>query len=346
MRFDRLDLFGSPRVTLTLCTLWIVGSVACGSLQEDEPEGSWELSASLDLPEVDGRIDHLTCDLAAERLFVAALGNGSLERIDLAAGRRVASLGGLAEPQGLVVLPAAGLVAVATGGDGALHVIDVHDPLQPKVAKSFEVGGDADNLRWDERAKRLYVGVEGGLAVVDTEAWALTATIPLEGHAESFQLETASPRIFVNVPAARHVAVVDRTTGRVESTFALSDAGANYPMALDESNHRLFVACRRPGQLLVLDTRDGRIVATLDCADDCDDLFYDASRQRIYATCGTGVLRVFRVLDVDHYAIELDLTTAPGARTGLFVPERNQFLVAVPHRGSQRAQIQVWKVPN
>src|SRR5205823_9981427 len=99
------------------------------------------------------------------------------------------------------------------------------------------------------------------------------AAVRLSGHPESFQLEKSGPRIFVNVPGAAHVVVIDRTRNAVIARWELGDAAANFPMALDEPDHRLFIGCRRPARLLVYDTASGKRVAGVPIGGDTDDLF-------------------------------------------------------------------------
>jgi hypothetical protein len=115
-------------------------------------------------------------------------------------------------------------------------------------------------------------------------------------------------------------------------------------MALDEANHRLFVGCRFPSKLVVLNTDSGDVVAKTDISGDSDDIFYDSKRHRIYAICGAGKIDIIEQTDPTTYAASTKIDTAEGARTGLFVPERDTLFVAVPHRGSQQAEIRAYHV--
>jgi hypothetical protein len=167
--------------------------------------------------------------------------------------------------------------------------------------------------------------------------------VPLAGHPESFQLERSGSRIFVNVPGAGQIAVVDRVKRTVAATWPVRGAGANFPMALDEPDHRLFIGCRRPARLLVYDTHTGREVASAPIVGDTDDLFYDAGRKRLYVSGGAGFVTVLQQHDADHYAVMARLPTAAGARTGFFAPDLNRFFLAVPHRGSLVAEVRVYR---
>jgi DNA-binding beta-propeller fold protein YncE len=300
----------------------------------------------IELKGVLGRIDHLAFDPATQRLYVAALGNGSIEVVDVAKGEFVGHVVGLAEPQGILFLPETKQIAFTTGGDGKLHV---HDAATLARVKTLDAGGDADNVRLDAKSGLLYVGCEEGLAVVDVKKWERIATIALAGHAESFQLELSDAggecaRIFVNVPDAHHVAVVDAKTRKVVATWETGDAAKNYPMALDARSGRLFVGCRAPACLLVLDVKDGRRVAKLPIGGDCDDLFVDAEHGRVYVTCGEGIVSVFGLEPGDRLEPLPAVATASGARTGLHVPALAKLFVAVPHREAQDAEVRLFSI--
>ena len=151
-------------------------------------------------------------------------------------------------------------------------------------------------------------------------------------------------RIFVNVPNARQVAVIDREKSEVITTWKTDGALGNFPMAFDEANHRLLIGCRTPPKLVVLNTESGNVVASIDISGDPDDVFYDSKRRRIYAICGAGKIDIIEQTDANTYKAFAKVDTANGARTGFFVPERDNLFIAVPHRGSQAAEIRCYQV--
>ena len=204
---------------------------------------------------------------------------------------------------------------------------------------------DADNIRYDEATKKIYIGFgSGGIAVVNASDGKQIGSIKLSAHPEAFALEKRGKRIFVNVPDARHVAVIDRENGEVINKWGTDLALANFPMALDEVNHRLFVGCRLPSRLVVLNSDSGDVVAKIDISGDTDDVFYDNKRHRLYAICGSGKIDIIEQTNPKTYKALTKVETANGARTGLFVPERDTLFVAVPHRGSQQAEIRCYRV--
>jgi DNA-binding beta-propeller fold protein YncE len=300
-----------------------------------------KLVKTIDLPGVEGRFDHFAADAKGGRLFVAALGNNTLEVIDTAEGKRLKSVGGFRKPTGIAFLPDAARIAIASGDDGMARFFDAGT-----LAPAGQVAGldDADNVRYDPAAKRLYVGYgDGALAVIDPTARQKVGEIKLDAHPESFQLEKEGKRIFVNVPGGKHVAVVDREKAAVVAKWAVTQARANFPMALDEPNHRLFIACREPARLLAIDTATGRVVSATPCAGDADDLFYDPARRQIYVSGGEGVITVHQQKTPDEYAPAGSIKTAAGARTSFFVPESSTLYLAVPRRGAQKAELRAFQ---
>jgi len=297
------------------------------------------LEKSIELPDVQGRIDHLSIDVKGHRLFVSALGNNTLEVLDVNTGKRVKTIGELKEPQGVLYVPATHQIYVANDGDGSVRLFDGSSYAH---LKTLDYADDADNLRYDSARKRIYVGYgSGGLGEIDSDGNKV-ADIKLDAHPESFQLEKNSPRIYVNLPHSRKIAVVDREKHTILGTWNTDLAFDNYPMALDESEHRLFVVTRTPARLLVFDTNTGKIVDKLPAVGDCDDVFYDKTRKRIYASGGEGAISVFQQEDADHYKELARIATVKGARTSFFSPELDRLFLAVRRQSSQSAAIEVF----
>ena len=301
-----------------------------------------KLKQTIPLPGVEGRIDHFAADPSGQRLFVCALGNNSLEVIDLRNGERVHSITGLGAPQGVGYAPEVNRLFVANDRGG---ICKIYDAKTFQTVGELNLNDDADNVRYDEVRKIFYVGFgSGGIAVVNAADGKQVGSIKVSAHPEAFQLEKNGSRIFVNVPNSRHVAVVDRDKGKVVATWKTDLAFANFPMALDEANHRLFVGCRLPSKLVVLNTDSGDVVAKLDISGDADDVFYESKRNRLYVICGAGKIDIIEQADPNTYKALTKVDTANGARSGFFFPERDTLFVAVPHRGSQQAEIRCYQI--
>lgn len=297
---------------------------------------------SVQLPNVHGRIDHMSIDAGGKRLFVAELGNNSVDVIDLTSGSRLHTITGLSEPQGVLFVPKLDKIFISNGGDGA---VGIYNGSTYSLIKNTKLEGDADNIRYDDNSGLVYVGYgDGAIAVLDSNA-SHVADIPLPAHPESFQIEESASRIFVNLPSDHSIALADKQTHSLIKKWQTGDASQNFPMALDEQNHRLFVGFRDPAKLVVYDTESGKPVSSLDISKDVDDIFYDGSNKRLYLSAGEGLLDIFRQLDPDHYGALTEINTAQGARTSLFVPEVHSLYVAVPERGQdQGAEILVYEI--
>jgi len=311
-----------------------------------------KLGAHIDLPNVNGRIDHFGVDIKGQRLFVAAFENQTLEVINLQVGKRVKSLTGFANPQGAFFDPLTNRLLVTSSGDGTVKIFD---GTSLQLLSTVKLSTDADNLRYDEHSHTVVVGYggekflrghpvrghgDGALAFLDA-AGKKTGEIALDAHPESFQIEKSGTRVFVNVPDRREVEVADVVKRRVLGRWAITACTDNFPMALDEAHHRLFVGCRTPARMLVFDTENGRIVTTFPVAGFSDDLFYDASKARIYVL-GEGSIEAFQQKDPDHYDLIKRYPTPPHAHTGMFVPNWDRLFTAVPRQGEQNAQILVY----
>ncbi len=300
------------------------------------------LEASIPLPDVNGRIDHLTYDRLQQRIYVAALGNNTVEVVDLKNKQRIHAIEKLKEPQGVIFISGHKLILVANGEDGSCDIFDT-DSFQ-KI-NSIPLESDADNVRFDSISHRIYVGYgSGGIAIIDATNFKLLGKIKLSGHPESFQLDRLVNKIYVNVPDKQQIEVIDLGKNTVTDTWNVKEASSNFPMSLDESNHRLFVGCRHPAKLLIIDTRTGKTISSFDTDGDVDDIFYNDHAHKIYLSCGEGFIDIFDQTNADTYSAIGKVRTSPGARTSLFIPGLNQLIVASPSGMNKQASLLVYQI--
>ena len=292
-----------------------------------------ELETRIPLGEVAGRIDHLAIDVARRRLFVAELGNNSVDVVDLGASDHIERLTGFKQPQGLGYVASTQTLFVSSAAEGTLQALRV--PSFVPAAK-MHLGDDADNIR--VVGDRVYVGYgDGAIAAIDAVKLTRGADIALPAHPEGFEIDPQGQRLFVNLPDAHGMAVVDLAAGKVVRQISTRGRGANFPMAVD--SERILVAFRNPPQLVAYATRDGAEQASVSVCNDADDIFVDARRHRIYVSCGDGYLDVFAAR-LDRIA---HMPTAAGARTSLFVPELDRLFLAVRATAARPAAIWIYK---
>ena len=281
----------------------------------------------------------MAIDLEHRRLFVAELGNGSVGIVDLD-GKTVAHrISGLSEPQGVAYLSTNGTLYIASGGDGSFRIFRGMDYAP---AGKIDLGSDADNVRFDAETGKLLVGYgSGALATVDPARNQKIAAYALKAHPESFQIDSRSNRIFVNLPSVSAIAVLDRTTGKELASWPMRHRG-NFAMALDRDEARVFTVFRSPSKLAAFSYEKGAALAEVDTCGDADDVFMDSKRKRLYVTCGAGFVDVFDASVSPPHRLA-HLASAEGARTSLFVPDLDRLYVAVRSRRGEQAAIWVYR---
>jgi streptogramin lyase len=298
------------------------------------------------LPEGTAKFDHFAIDLKANRLFIAATGNHSVAVLDLNSGKVTESLTGLGKPHGLAWIDAANRLYASDGAQADLKIFD-GQPL--KISKSIKLSDDADDMVFDAKTNLLYVGHGGSdaanparIAVVDTATNLLLTNLPVATHPEGLEIDSATDRIFANLADSAEIAVIDGATHQQSATWKLTRAKDNVPLAYDDDHQILFVACRAPAKLLVLDGSSGKELADLPSDAGADDIFYDSELHRVYLIAGSGAIDVYEI-DAGKSVRAVGVThTSPGAKTGLFVPTQHTLYVGAAANGGKQAEILVY----
>jgi DNA-binding beta-propeller fold protein YncE len=314
-------------------------AVSCGAQPQPDAGGPAPLSLerTIPLPGVAGRIDHLAYDAHGHRLFVAELGSGTVEAIDLPAGRVTGRIAGVSEPQGVAWLENVGELAVASG-DGTLRFYN-GDGLRPVA--TMNLGDDADNLRVEPGSGALAVGFgSGAIAMIDPVRHVVLRSLALPAHPEGFRLD--GDRVYVNVPNAGRIVAGDLSSGTLTASWSTGLRRLNFPMAFEPASRTLAVTFRFPSRLVIVDPSSGDYRQVLVTCGDSDDLFFDTARRRLYVVCGSGDIDVFQTQG-GNYALVARLSTRSGARTGLFVPEEDRLFVAARSQGNEPAAILVFR---
>jgi hypothetical protein len=318
--------------------------ISLGGLSADtQPTPPLTLQAAITLPTGTGKFDHFAYDLKANRLFIAATGNHSIEVLDLNSERLAENLGGIGKPHGLAWLPTTGLLYASDGAEGKLKIF-AGSPLS--LAKSIELSEDADDMVYDENARLLYVGHGGSdaknpaaIAVIDTTRQTLLVDLPVAAHPEGLEIDHPHDRIFVNVAEAGEVVVIDGASHTQTAAWKLTRAKDNVPLAYDEEHQVLFIACRTPARLLALDANSGNELTDLPSDAGADDLFYDPASRRIYLIAGGGAVDVYQIDAAKAIQAIGVIPTAAGAKTGLLVPSQHALFVGAPATNGKQAEL-------
>jgi DNA-binding beta-propeller fold protein YncE len=303
---------------------------------------SLELVQTIVLKGKAGKLDHVALDAKRDRLFLANKANNTLDVVDLKEGKLLKQISGQSGVQGLAYAADLDYIFAALGSGGFLNVFE-GDAFKPR--KTIKFADDADNVRYNAATGLVYVAhAEKALGVVDAKTFAVKADIKLPASAEGFEVEAGRPRMYVACPEAGEVAVVDTEKNEVTAHYPVKAASDLTPLALDEANKRIFVGCRKEPMIVVLDSENGKEIATVAIPGGIDDLWFDAKKKLLFASCGDGFLAVVKQTDADHYAAQDKIATASGAKTCLYVPDTGKLYLAVPRQeGKDGPEIRIYQ---
>jgi DNA-binding beta-propeller fold protein YncE len=328
-------------ITLLLLVIIFMPAVSCNNaVDTTHIEGDvLTLATKIGMPGVTGRIDHFAYDSVHQLVFIAALGNNTVEVINIQTGQHVHSITGLHTPQGVYYIASLNRLAVANDGGGD---VVFYDCTNYKVIGHTSLKDDADNIRFDEQTNTLYVGYgDGAISIIDVVAMAQTAAIPLDGHPESFQLNKSAGLLYINVPGAGEIQVGDIKTAKVVNTWKNAGASANFPMAFDAGAKRLFIVYRHPAVVKLLSAQTGETMQVIKCSGDADDAFYDKTTGLLFVSCGDGFIDVFKAT-TDGFVLINHIKTRGGSRTSLWLPSQKNLLLAVPAKWGENAAVWVY----
>jgi DNA-binding beta-propeller fold protein YncE len=316
--------------------------------QDKEP---LHLVQTIPMPNVKGRIDHMDVDVKGKRLFVAGLENGSLEVVDLEAGKWLKSIPGFKKTQGIAYVPSLNKVFVASGDDGMLRVFR-GDTLDLLDAIKLDLG--PNRVAYDPQTKLLYVGYGGKdagkdygeVGIIDAKTDKHLGDVQMEAHPAEVLLNKSGKTLFVFISTASKVQVVDTKKREVVSAWPVSSQ-RNGDGAFDEKNHRLLIGTRTPPQMIALDSQTGKEVANLPTVEGMDGVYFDAALRRVYVSGGrdndVGYVFVYQQKDADHYETIGTIVTKSGAGTSFWSPELNRYYVGAPAHDNEEAAILVFE---
>jgi len=294
------------------------------------------------LPNVKGRIDHIDIDIKGQVAYIAALGNNTLEIVDLKAGKVTGTITGLDEPQGVAYIAKHQEIFIANGGAGECGF---YNALTLKKTGSIKFNDDADDVRYDADADKIYVGYgSGGIAIIDAASHKQTGNILLPAHPESFQLDAKTNKLWVNLPGSGMIGVADLKQLKLTAKWSKMFPRSNFPMAYDEAQHRVIVGYRLPAKLVIYNSETGQEIFSASMAGDADDLYWDRNSKEIFISGGGGEVNIFKQAGNTTYKQIADIKTRSGARTSLLVPELHVFLIAARTEGEKQATLLVYKI--
>src|ERR1700732_782699 len=267
-----------------------------------------KLAQTLTLPsDIKGNFDHFGVDVKGNRLFATPESYKGVLVFDLQTGKPVHTISGIEKPHAVLYREDLNRIYVTDGEAGDLKIFDGKTYTLLSSVKLLE---DADSIGYDPTTKYLYIDNGGGdvhqtysmLSVVDATAGKKLADIKIDGETlEAMALEKSSPKMYVNNRDKSQVDAVDRDQREVVASWPVTKCKGPVAMGVDESNHRVFVACPS-GDIVVLNTETGKEVTALPMTKGVDDLTYDPAQRRIYAA-GDGSVDVYEQTDGANYRV-------------------------------------------
>lgn len=306
-----------------------------------------KLVQTIPMPNLKGRIDHMDVDVKGQRLFVAGLENGSLEIVDLKAGKWSKSIPGFQKPQGIAYVASLNKVFVASGDDAMVRVFRA-DNLE--LLDSIQLEPGPNRVVYDPRKQLLYVGYDGKnasketgiIGIIDAKSDKHIADIKVGGHPAELLLDKSGNSLFAFLPVAGKLQVIDMRKRALGPAWPVSSQRPG-DAALDEKTQRLLIGTRTPPQMIAMDSRTGKEVASLPTTEGMDGVYFDAARKRVFVSGGRGFdvgsIFVYQQKDPDHYELLEKIPTRPGAGTSFWSPELSRYFVAAPAHDSEEAAI-------
>jgi DNA-binding beta-propeller fold protein YncE len=340
----------SPRFAsiLSAAVLLAASLASSAALAAGEP---LRLLGRTDVPGFEGDFDHFAFDVKGNRLFLAGEEQGTLEVFDLKTGKHLKTVKGLEEPHAILYMPEKDRILVSNSGDGMSKVLDGKTYA---VVDTIKLTPGADVMSYDASSKNVWIVTGGKNASKKMPNTIVSMVDPATGKSngelafdtdftEQIAFEQKGKRAFVNVSGKHYVAVVDKKTRKVITTWPIKEGENNAPMGLDEANKRLFIVTRKPFKLVVLDTDTGASVASFDAPQRTNELIFDKANRRIYLT-GDDYVSVFRQDSPDQYEEIARVASDKGAKTAIHVPELNRLYVAVAGKGATKAGVLRYEV--
>ena len=322
-------------ILLALCNCLI-----CCKAQPTFGTDYLKLEQVIVMPGVKGRIDHMDVNLKQKIVYISALGNNTVEVVDIENGKLVHSIKGLDEPQGVGYIPQTNEIFIANGGNGNCYFYN---------AASFErmavihLGSDADDVRYDSVSQKIYVGYgDGGIAVIDAATHQQTGNVKLPAHPEGFQSDKKANLLLVNLPDKNMIAAIDIVQLKLIRKWTRNTPTANFPMAVDTVHQFVFIGYRHPARLVILNSKTGKEIANYPMVSDVDDLYFDDATRSIYVSGGGGFINIFQPDGKESYKQIANIATSDGARTSLLIPRLKLFVVAERAGSGKAAQLMIY----
>lgn len=334
--------------------MWCVSLLAAavfGGATAQPHDSSVRLIHTVTLSGYSGDFDHFAADFDRNRLLLAAEDHGTVEVFDLKTSAHLQTVTGFGNPHSILVRKGVSTVFIT---DSTKANATIRDAGTYAKKQTVNLTPGSDTAKYDSATNTLYV-VTGGKDVdmktanleavnPDTGAKLGSITFP-DNHVEAMAFVANDPRLFINLTQTNKLAVVDRKSMKVIATWPVPPAQQNAMVAFDSAQHRVYVVCRSPGMVVVMNSDTGAVVDKQPAPLRADEVQYDPNTHRLYVPGGEGYMGIYDTSDPNHLKILEKVQTAPGAKTGLLIPEMHRLFLAVsPGESKATAKVLTYEV--
>jgi len=323
------------RPLFTLLTAGIAMFAVDGFAQTPPAEGPYRILKTAKVGG-DGGFDYVYADADGRKLYIARGGQGarvSVFNLDTV------------EPAGEIPMTNARGAAVdaqSHHGFASSSPVAMWDTRTMALIKTIPVEGRPDGILADPFNHHIYIFSHSApnATVIDANDGAVLGTIDLGGAPEQAATDEKG-HIYVDLEDKDSVAVVDAKSMKVSSTYSLNGkGGGNAGLALDAKNHVLFVACRNPQVMVMLDANDGKYLADLPIGRGCDGATFNPKTMECFSSQGDGTLTVIKETKPTSFVVEQTVKTMTGAKTLTLDSKTGKILLiaaeyAAPPAGAQ-----------
>lgn len=260
----------------------------------------------------EGGWDYLTVDSEHHLLYVTRTTHTMV--IDAATGKTVADIPGQKRNHGVALVRSAGRGFITDGSDGSVTVFDLKSYA---VLGKVKTADDSDGVIYDPASgKVLVVCGDPGLLIpispdLDLATGKADAPVDLGGKPE-FLAADGKGKAYINLVDKNEVAVVDTKTMQVVNRWPTAPGGAPTGMSMDTVRRRLYIGCRRPQKLIVMNADDGKVLADYPIGRGVDATKFDGDD---FVSCGDGTLTEVGETSPGKFEVIQRVQTRNGART-------------------------------
>ena len=287
-----------------------LGILAAGAVAQPPTAGPYHVQKTVKTGG-EGGFDYVYADSDGRRLYVAR--GGADPRVS------VFSLDTLAADGSIPMTNARGAAVDSRykHGFASSSPVAMWDSQSLATIKTIPVEGRPDGILADSFNHRVYIfsHVAPNATVIDAKDGSVLGTIDLGGAPEQAASD-GKGHIYVDIEDKGTVAVIDASTMKVTTTYSLNGkGGGNAGLALDAKNHVLFVACRDPQVMVMLDSTDGHYLADLPIGRGCDGAVFNSKTHECFSSQGDGTLTIIKETSPTTFTVEQTVQTMPGAKT-------------------------------